>query len=227
MVSYTNSSLNSLVSGLQNGSNLANAASYQDFQTALVLAQQQATQNAIQLKYQQDQQQAAMAQQQATAAALQQQIARNSLVSSANSQIAAYKQLNQFQNYFSEYNIGISLQNADALHRAAMNDLMTVDKVASNRAGQVRSAYAGGGILVDTGSAQDVKNQAVNETYAQGNQSYADKTNKINAIFSKVVSDKVVQYQNSQITQQNIDTLNQQLNNSGANTRTTTFSLGN
>ncbi len=135
----------------------------------------------------------AMAKQAALTSASQ---ARNDIYTQINSN----NQILDFKNQVTSYNQQVLSSNAAALESSLKRDQQTVMNTASARVGDVNSAFASNHIIANTGSAQGVVNQVIDESAKQGQELYTDKINKINSVMAAIMNEGIQKSSNELAT---------------------------
>lgn len=198
--------------GIDNSQNAVQ--SYQQFQTQLISSQNQMLQQSQIDAYSQKQAAAYLAGNQSNFAYAQEQQAALGLKNITNLEIQALNNTNQFNQYFTQSNINVLTQNMYALNTAANTDLSKANLQASSRMGQVRAGYtSGAGVVVGTGTAANVENQARDQTLKQADEDYAQKANQISSAAAQIVNTSINQYLSNYNVTQQTNILNQQLTN--------------
>ncbi len=203
---------------LDNGIDLAKVAqqgSFSDFRKAVVIAQFQLQQDQYNLQLQKQQAEALRQQQQANSYKQKAFEYGVKTRNAANLQINSINELTTLRNQISDYNINVANNTILALQNSIIVDQNRANKVAASRSGDVKTAYAASGIIVDSGTARDVSNQVLNETFSEADDNMAQKVNKITDILGQITNEKLNNYFNQISARQQVESINQRLANGG------------
>ncbi len=178
------------------------------FRNVLAL-QQQNQEDQYNLKVQQAQSLEQLRQQQVAQANQAQVLANQQARIDVSNQINNNRDILDFKNKISDYNVQVLQGNVSALQSAMSRDTDMIGNLAASRSGEAQSSFAERGIIVNTGSARDSNAQVIDNTFAQGKELYTDKINKINSVLAAITNENITKASNALAT----DNINTQLAN--------------